>query len=183
MASRSYYSVTSKDRQRGGHAVRLFVINLGCLLLLVSLGFAWIFYQDLTRELPEVEHLAEYAFSAATRVYAADGSPLGQFYQEKRYPVPLEDIPPLVQQTFIVAEDASFYQHLGIDMAAISRALLANWRAGRTAQGGSTITQQVVKSRLLTSERRYRRKVQEIILSIRLERHASKAEILTLYLN
>ena len=141
MASRSYYSVTSKDRQRGGHAVRLFVINLGCLLLLVSLGFAWIFYQDLTRELPEVEHLAEYASSAATRVYAADGSPLREFYQEKRYPVPLEDIPPLVQQTFIVAEDASFYQHLGIDMVAISRALLANWRAGRTVQGGSTTAQ------------------------------------------
>ena len=110
MASRNYYSVTSKDWQHGGHAVRLFVVNLGCLLLLlVSLGFAWIFYQDLTGERPEVEHLAEYASSAATRVNAADGSPLGEFYQEKRYPVPLEDIPPLVQQTFIVVEDASFF--------------------------------------------------------------------------
>ena len=141
MASRSYYSATSKDWQRGGYAVRLFVINLGCLLLFLSLGFAWIFYQDLTGELPEVEHLAEYASSAATRVYAADGSPLGEFYQEKRYPVPREDIPLLVQQAFIVAEDVSFYQHLGIDMAAISRALLANWRAGRTVQGGSTTAQ------------------------------------------
>ncbi len=68
-------------------------------------------------------------------------------------------------------------------MAARCRALLANWRAGRTVQGGSTITQQVVKSFLLSSERSYRRKIQEIILAIRLERHASKAEILALYLN
>ena len=140
MASRSYYSVTSKDRQRGVHAVCLFAINLGCLVLLVSVGFAWIFCQDLTRALPEVEYLAEYASPAATRVYAADGSPLGEFYQEKRYLVPLEDISPLVQQAVIVAEDASFYQHLDIDMAAIGRALFANWRAGRTVQGGSTIT-------------------------------------------
>ena len=183
MASRSYYSVTSRYRQRGGRPVRLFVINLGYLVLLASLGFAWIFYQDLTRALPEVEHLAEYASPAATRVYVADGSLLGEFYQEKRYPVSLEQIPAFVQQAFIVAEDANFYQHFGIDVTAIGRALLANWRAGRTVQGGSTITQQVVKSLLLTPERSYRRKIQEIILSIRLERHASKAEILALYLN
>ena len=183
MASRSHYSVTSQDRQRGGHPVRLFVINLGCLVLLASFGFVWIFYHDLTRALPEVEHLAEYVSPAAMRVYAADGSLLGEFHQEKRYPVSLEQIPLFVQQAFIVAEDASFYQHFGIDMAAISRALLANWRAGRTVQGGSTITQQVVKSLLLIPEQSYRRKIQEIILSLRLERHASKAEILALYLN
>ena len=93
MASRSHYSVTSQDRQRGGHPVRLFVINLGCLVLLASFGFVWIFYHDLTRALPEVEHLAEYVSPAATRVYAADGSLLGEFHQEKRYPVSLEQTP------------------------------------------------------------------------------------------
>jgi penicillin-binding protein 1A len=92
----------------------LFVINLGCLVVLAGPGFAWIFCQDLTRAFPEVEHLAEYASPAATRVYAADGSPLGEFYQEKRYPVPPEQIPPLVQQAFIAAEDASFYLHLAL---------------------------------------------------------------------
>lgn len=114
MASRSDYSVTSEDRPRGRHAVRLFVINLGCLVVLADPGFAWIFCQDLTRALPEVEHLAEYASPAALRVYAAGGSPLGEFYQEKRHSVRLEQIPPLVRQAFIVVEDASFYQHLAL---------------------------------------------------------------------
>ena len=96
MASRSYYSATSRYRQRGGRPVRLFVINLGYLVLLASFGFAWIFYQDLTQARPEVEHLAEYACPAAMRVYASNGSLLGEFYQEKRYPVSVEQIPAFV---------------------------------------------------------------------------------------
>ena len=183
MSSCGRYPTTHQYRHRDGHSVRIFLISLSFLLLLSSLGFLYIFYQDLTRALPSVHHMAEYVAPAATRVYAADGSSLGEFYQEKRYPVPLKEISPFVQQAFVAAEDADFYHHWGIDVLAIGRAFVSNWQAGETVQGGSTITQQVVKSLLLTPERSYRRKIQEIVLALRLERHLSKADILTLYLN
>jgi penicillin-binding protein 1A len=183
MASKTRYPFTYRYRQRDGHPFRLFFLLTGVLTLLGAAGTAWVFYQDLTIELPTVERLAHYVTPAATRVYADDGTQIGELYLEKRYPVLLNRIPPLVQQAFLAAEDANFYGHQGVDPVGVIRALVSNWSAGHKVQGGSTITQQVVKYLLLTPEKSYRRKLQEIILALRLERHLSKAEILTLYLN
>ncbi len=86
-------------------------------------------------------------------------------------------------KAFLAAEDASFYQHDGVDLTAIARAFVANMKAGRTKQGGSTITQQIIKRLLLTSEKSYQRKLKEAILAFRLENYLTKEEILTIYLN
>lgn len=183
MPSKTRYPLTYRYRRREGHPLRLLFL-IGCALAVLSaLGATWIVYQDLTLELPSVERLSQYVTPAATRVYADDGTLIGELYLEKRYPVALDQIPLVVQQAFIAAEDANFYHHPGVDPLAVLRAFLHNWNAGHAVQGGSTITQQVVKYVLLTPEKSYRRKIQEIILALRLERRLSKREILSLYLN
>jgi penicillin-binding protein 1A len=124
---------------------------------------------------------------SATRHYA---DPLrrrhgdrGVLFAEKRYLVPFEHIPPHVRQAFIAAEDDAFYRHGGIDATGILRAFVNNIIAGGKVQGGSTITQQVVKSVLLSPQKSYERKLKEMILSLRLEHELPKDQILALYLN
>jgi penicillin-binding protein 1A len=180
---RSRYPLTYRYWQREGRPFRLLARMLGILAMAVIVGTAWLMYQDLTVALPSVEQLARYTTPAVTRVYADDGSLIGEFYLEKRYPLPLDRIPPMVRQAFLAAEDANFYYHPGVDLFGMVRAFGSNWNAGRKLQGGSTITQQVVKYLLLTPEKSYRRKMQEAILSLRLERQLNKGEIFELYLN
>lgn len=135
-------------------------------------------------DLPSVEQLrAGYAPPQVTRVLARDGSLLDSIFTERRTVVPLAEVSDVAKLAFLAAEDASFYEHQGLDYFGMLRALAANLRAGRTVQGGSTITQQVVKNLLLDSERTYRRKVRETILARRLEQQLSKDEIFSLYLN
>ncbi len=154
------------------------------LFVVVTGGVAgWIVYREISANLPPVDKLLQYQLPVATRVYAADGTLLGEFYTEKRYLVPIAKIPNVVRQAFIAAEDQSFYRHKGVDVLGIARAAMANFSAGTVVQGGSTITQQVVKSLLLTPEKSYERKLKEILLSLRLERQLTKDEILYLYLN
>ncbi len=154
------------------------------LFVVVTGGVAgWIVYREISANLPPVEKLLQYQLPTATRVYASDGTLLGEFYTEKRYLVPIAKIPDVVREAFISAEDSSFYTHKGIDVLGIARAAMANFTAGGVVQGGSTITQQVVKSLLLSPEKSYERKLKEILLSLRLERQLTKDEILYLYLN
>jgi len=135
-------------------------------------------------DLPSVEQLrAGYAPPQVTRVLARDGSLLASLFTERRTVVPLAEVSDVAKLAFLAAEDASFYEHQGLDYFGMLRALVANLRAGRTVQGGSTITQQVVKNLLLYSERTYRRKIRETILARRLEQHLTKDEIFALYLN
>ena len=154
----------------------LFVVAAGGLT-------GWIAYREITANLPPVDKLLRYQLPVATRVYANDGTLLGEFYTEKRYLVPIAQIPPIVRAAFIAAEDSNFYHHKGVDVLGIVRAAVANFTAGSVVQGGSTITQQVVKALLLTPEKSYERKAKEILLALRLERQLSKDEILYLYLN
>ena len=125
----------------------------------------------------------EYRPSLVTTVYARDGRVLGHLYREKRFPVQLSDLSPTLIKAFLAAEDSAFFEHEGVDLTAIFRALSKNLASGEVVQGASTITQQVVKRVLLTSERSYARKIKEAILSYRLEHQMSKEEILTIYLN
>ena len=140
-------------------------------------------YDELTATLPPIDRLLEYDPPVATRVYADDGALIEEFFRERRYRVPIEDIPPTVRNAFLAAEDSDFFAHRGVDFFGIARAAFANFRAGDVVQGASTITQQVVKALLLTPERSYERKLKEILLSLRLEQSLSKNQILELYLN
>ncbi|MDL2272601.1 PBP1A family penicillin-binding protein [Desulfovibrio sp. OttesenSCG-928-I05] len=136
-----------------------------------------------SRDLPSYTKLADYRLPMVTTVYARDGSVMGYFYKERRFPVTLEQMPHHLRQAFIAAEDANFYEHMGIDPLAIVRAAIRNFQAGQTTQGASTITQQIIKRLLLTDERTYTRKIKEAILAYRLEKYLGKDEILSIYLN
>jgi penicillin-binding protein 1A len=140
-------------------------------------------YMRITRDLPKLTSIADYRPPAVSKVFSNDGTLIAEFYEQRRYPVKIAEIPKLVTNAFLAAEDVNFYQHQGIDYTSILRAIYKNLQAGSARQGASTITQQVVKNMLLTSERKLERKVKEAILSYRLERRFSKDEILEIYLN
>ncbi len=142
-----------------------------------------VFYIELDRSLPSTQSLKNYHPPLVSSVYAADGSLIGEFYTERRFLVPLEAIPPHLVKAFLASEDVRFYEHGGVDLLGIIRALLKNLEAGEIVQGGSTITQQVVKSLLLTPEKTWMRKLKEAVLAYRIDHSLSKDEILYLYLN
>jgi penicillin-binding protein 1A len=146
-----------------------------------AVGF--VLYRELTADLPPVDQLLKYQPPTATRVFADDGTMIGEFYLERRYLVPLSRVPMHVRNAFLAAEDADFYRHRGIDPISIARAVMNNLRAGGSRQGASTITQQVVKNLLLSSEKTWQRKAREAILALKLETKLTKDDILYLYLN
>ncbi len=150
---------------------------LAAVVALGALGFAW------TRELPAFGGLKDYAPLVSTRVYGADGSEVFEFARERRTVVPLEQIPRVLRQAVLAAEDAHFYEHEGVNYLAIARCAVKGLLFGGVKCGGSTITQQVVKTFLLQSDWRVKRKVKELVLAPRLEQNLSKDEILYLYLN
>jgi penicillin-binding protein 1A len=148
-------------------------------------------YLKFSTGLPDIITLADYQPRGVTRVLGGataekEGSEselLAEFYKERRYVIPFEKIPGRVVDAFVAAEDDSFFEHEGINFLAIARAAIANFKAGHVVQGGSTITQQVAKSLLLTPEKSFGRKFREMILASRMESNLSKQEILFLYLN
>ncbi len=140
--------------------------------------------QHFGKDLPDVENLeSNYKPPQVTRVLARDGTLLANIFTERRTVVRFKTLPPHVLQAFLAAEDAGFFEHEGLDYLGMLRAMWANLRAGHVRQGGSTITQQVVKNVLLDSERSYRRKIRETLLAHRLEKTLSKEQILGLYVN
>ncbi|WP_426028774.1 penicillin-binding protein 1A [Brevundimonas sp. TWP2-3-4b2] len=149
--------------------------------LIVAVYAAWLFH-----DLPDASDLADYRPATATRVYAGDGTLIGEFSDERRIYVPYEQIPLPVIQAFLAAEDRNFFNHGGIDVGGLGRAMFKNVfnaATGRRLEGGSTITQQVAKNVLLTNESSINRKVKEAILANRLEATLTKQQILELYLN
>lgn len=167
----------------------LFFVKWGALagLVMSAIGIAvvaglfWHYGSDSA--LPNISTLSDYRPNQVVRVVAADGRAVGEIYKERRTYIPYGKLPKHVVNAFVAAEDAGFFQHEGIDYLGMVRALFINIKTGEKKQGASTITQQVVKNLLLTSERTFKRKFQEIILARRLEEHLSKEEILTLYAN
>ncbi|MGO9838409.1 MAG: penicillin-binding protein 1A [Polyangiaceae bacterium] len=134
--------------------------------------------------LPSVTDLQNYQAPQVTRVLARDGTVLAEVFTQRRTVVPIASVPAHVKLAVLAAEDAGFYEHEGLNYFGIARAMLVNLRAHGTRQGGSTITQQVVKNLLLaTHERTLARKIREALLARRLEQQLSKDEILELYLN
>lgn len=166
---------------------RLLLVALIAPLVLALLGAGalagvFFFYSRGIAAIDE-DALRNHRPPQVTRVLARDGTLIGEIYTERRTVVPIQDIPTLVQDAFLAAEDAEFRHHEGMDVLGMVRALVANVRAGEVRQGASTITQQVVKNFLLSPERTLERKVQELVLARRLEQVLTKDEILGLYLN
>jgi penicillin-binding protein 1A len=164
----------------------LVLILLGLVGLVAGAGtVVWAFWH-YGKGLPDFRQLADYQPPTSTRVHAGDGRLLAEFAFEKRVFVPYEDIPTRVSQGFLAAEDQNFYEHFGVDLQALARAVVTNVVnvvQGRRLIGASTITQQVAKNFLLTNEVSIERKIREAILAIRIERALSKQRILELYLN
>ena len=140
-------------------------------------------YAYFSRGLPSVASLRDYKPPQTTRVYDRHRKVIGEIFTERRTVIPMSEVPRNVVLSVLAAEDADFYEHEGLDYTGILRAVGRDLMEGRAAQGGSTITQQVVKLMLLTPERTISRKVRELILARRLENEVSKDEILHLYLN
>ncbi len=163
-------------------AVKYTFFTLFTLLFVGVLSVVAFFYV-VSRELPSVDVLRAYRPPSATVIYSSDGKIIGELFRERRYFVPLDKIPQVVRNAFIAAEDARFYEHRGIDLMGILRAAFKDIASGEIKQGGSTITQQVVKSILLTPRRSFVRKAKEIILARRIEKYLTKDKILEIYLN
>ncbi len=155
----------------------LFIFICLCLLGVFIYG-GYIFLS-----LPNIKHIEDYQPPLVTVVYADDGQILGEFFSERRYFTTLEQMPHYLIKAFIAAEDERFYEHKGLDWLGMLRALIKDIKAGAIIQGGSTITQQTVKSLLLSPKRTISRKIKEVILAYLLEKHLTKEEILTIYLN
>jgi len=140
-------------------------------------------YLYINEDLPQINSLMDYRPSIISKVFADDDRVIAEFFKERRIVVPLSEVPPTLINAFVAAEDSRFFKHQGFDLVSIVRAFIKNLEAGAIKQGGSTITQQVTRSFLLTPERSYIRKIKELILSYRIEKAFSKEEILFLYLN
>ncbi|WP_305041441.1 penicillin-binding protein 1A [Geoalkalibacter sp.] len=159
---------------------------LAIFALLALLGGATLLggaYYYVAGDLPRVDSLADYRPPIITRVLAEDGTVIAEYSRERRIVVPVERLPRQLVNAFVAAEDSQFFHHPGIDFWSILRAAIRNLQAGGIVQGGSTITQQVAKSMLLTPERKFSRKFKEAILAYRMEQKLSKEGILYLYLN
>ncbi|KFB10032.1 penicillin-binding protein 1A [Nitratireductor basaltis] len=161
-----------------------FGVGVG-LALLVAAGIA-IYVSDLSKDLPDYEVLARYEPPVTTRIHSSDGALMAEFAREKRLFLPIQAIPDRVKAAFLSAEDKNFYNHPGIDATGLARAVITNVQnlgSGRRPVGASTITQQVAKNFLLTSDQTIDRKIREMILAFRIEQAYSKDRILELYLN
>ncbi|MBX2814137.1 MAG: PBP1A family penicillin-binding protein [Myxococcales bacterium] len=165
----------------------LFFSIVGGIIVVVAGAGVYLY---LATTLPNLKRLADYEPRVVTRVYDQSGQLIGELFKEKRSVVGYDELPPKLVAAFIASEDDRFFSHSGVDFFGILRAVIANTRAGRVVQGGSTITQQVAKSLIVSSDgysagtaRNYSRKIREAILARQLENNLSKRDILTIYLN
>ena len=149
---------------------------LGAATLAAVALFAW-------PNLPSLDTLTDYRPRVPLRVYTADGYLLGEFGEERRDVVRIADVPGMLKQAILAAEDERFYEHPGIDPVGLARAALANLSSGGRGQGASTITMQVARNFFLSREKTYNRKLYEILLALKIESSLSKDQILELYIN
>jgi penicillin-binding protein 1A len=163
--------------------LRLFLLSGLILFILGVLALVGL-YAMVSPHLPDVQELRTIAMQEPLSVYSRDGKLIALFGETRRYPVKIDAVPERVKQAVISIEDASFYEHQGLDIKGISRAVwLLLTTDKERVPGGSTITQQVAKNFYLSSEYSYSRKFKEMLLALKMERELSKDEILELYLN
>ncbi len=156
------------------------------LLITILLGaaiFGYFLYHKLAADLPDVKTLHNVQYQTPLSIYSKDKLLIAQFGEKKRIPVTIEEVPRQLINAFIAAEDDSFFEHPGVDFKGLLRAALQLALTGKKKQGGSTITMQVTRNFLLSSEKTYTRKLKEIMLALKIEREYPKNKILELYLN
>ena len=160
--------------------VLLYAALLSAVVALV-VGVA--LYYRLEPQLPDSDNLREVQLQVPLRVFTHDGRLIAEFGEMRRAPVRIEEVPAVLEQAFLAAEDDRFYDHPGVDYQGILRAAWLYATTGERRQGGSTITMQVARNFFLTPEKTFTRKLNEILLALKIERDLSKQEILELYLN
>src|SRR5208282_2468379 len=153
-----------------------FAFTAGVFIFLASAAGAAYFLWQVSRDLPDYEKLSNYKPPVVTRVHAGDGRLIAEFAKERRIYVPVQVMPKVLINAFLAAEDQHFYEHNGIDMQGIARAIVNNVIRHKR-EGASTITQQVAKNFLLSNEQTYLRKAKEAILAIRIDRAFTKDQI------
>ncbi len=171
------------QRRRWARRFTYLFYGLFTTCLLAGAGVGGYIYYHFIKDLPDFTTIKDFRPPAVTQVFARDGRLIGAFYSEKRIEVPYSRMPKHLVLAFVAAEDARFFEHPGVDISGIIRAFIRNVEAGHVVEGGSTITQQVVKRILLTSEKSFARKIREAVLAYRIDNYLTKEEILTLYLN
>jgi penicillin-binding protein 1A len=165
--------------------IRTTAIKLAILIMLipsvfgVSLGYALVNYL----EIPDVKQLETYKPKSASRLYSDDGTLFAELFVEKRIPIPITQMPEHLKHAFIAIEDVRFYKHFGVDVRSIGRAFYKNIVRRGITEGASTITQQLARNLFLTPKKTFKRKIEEAMLAIQIERTYSKDEILNMYLN
>ena len=166
-----------------GWGVRMAGVGLVAGAVGAGFGYQW-FDREILSTLPaSLDQNAQFRIPCSVQVFATDGARVDQFYLERRVWVPIKELPEHVWRAFIASEDRRFFEHEGVDPIGIARALVVNLRGGGTHQGGSTITQQLVKNLLVGKEKSYRRKLREAVLAYRLEKELNKMQLLELYVN
>ena len=158
------------------HLTQIILLALLLVVLIAILYFTYLATQANVSTLKA-------GLSQATIIYDKDGDEATQIRTERTEGIELKDVPKYVPAAVVSIEDERFYQHNGFDIKGISRAFFKNIFAGRITGGGSTITQQLTKNALLTSEQTYKRKAEELFLAVEIEKHYEKEEILQMYLN
>lgn len=177
----AYLRKKIKSRPKRKKGLRVLFYPLVVISILVS-GFVGT-YLYFTVDLPKISSLKDYEPPIVTQVFSSNGQLIGEFFSEHRIVVPLSQIPQTLMNAFIAAEDSRFYGHPGVDLLSVVRAVFKNIEAGALVQGGSTITQQVTRSLLLTPEKSFERKIKEAILAYRIDKSLTKDQILHIYLN
>ncbi len=152
-------------------------------LIAMGVAVAGIVFALTYPNLPSLEALTDYRPKIPLRIYSADGQLIGEFGEERRAVLRIADVPDVMKQAILAAEDDRFYQHAGVDTQSILRAAYSNLIGGGKRQGASTITQQVARNFFLTAEKTYTRKLYEVLLSFKIEHNLSKDQILELYIN
>ncbi len=161
---------------------KIFFIFTSVMILLVAAVTAGGYFY-LNPKLPSIEGLSNVQLQVPLRIYSNDGALMGEFGEKRRTPKKLEEIPELMRQAFLSAEDDRFFEHPGVDYQGILRAVVNLLKTGERGQGGSTITMQLARNFYLSSEKTYLRKLNEILLALKIERELDKEKILELYLN
>ncbi len=155
-----------------------------CISLLLSLTVAcYFFLVELSKELPDVGQLKNVQYQMPLSIYSQDGLLIGQFGEKKRIPIKISQVPRQQIHAFLAAEDDRFFSHPGVDYKGLLRAANQLLATGKKKQGGSTITMQVARNFLLSTEKTFLRKIKEILLALQIEQRYSKEQILELYLN
>lgn len=175
----------NNKKQKKRSKLRIILYIIGAVSAFGVIGFVSIivYVYIISLQLPSTDEFSKFKYTEPMVVYDAKGNIIAELGAERRYPISIEQMPPYVYQSVVAVEDARFYEHSGIDPLGIARAMVSNIKAGKMVEGGSTLTQQLVKVIYLSPERKVKRKIKEAIIAYRLDKELSKDKILELYLN